>query len=144
MLYRGLRTAAFAASKFPFARAQLSLRQLPIQFQQVRTYADKIVKVPTMAESITEGTLKQWSKQIGERVGQDEEIATIETDKVRATDRYCSLVDSYPAVGVESLNNLSSTDNRLMSLSTHQKRGSSRSFWSTKRIRSLSVKILSA
>ena len=24
--------------------------------------ADKIVKVPEMAESITEGTLKQWSK----------------------------------------------------------------------------------
>ena len=37
-----------------------------------------------MAESITEGTLKQWSKQIGDFVEQDEEIATIETDKVRA------------------------------------------------------------
>ena len=49
----------------------------------VRTYADAIVKVPQMAESITEGTLKQWSKQIGEYVEQDEEIATIETDKVR-------------------------------------------------------------
>jgi hypothetical protein len=36
-----------------------------------------------MAESISEGTLKQWSKQIGDHVAQDEEIATIETDKVR-------------------------------------------------------------
>jgi pyruvate/2-oxoglutarate dehydrogenase complex dihydrolipoamide acyltransferase (E2) component len=35
-----------------------------------------------MAESISEGTLKQWQKQIGEFVEQDEEIATIETDKV--------------------------------------------------------------
>lgn len=35
------------------------------------------------AESITEGTLKQWSKQVGDFVNQDEEIATIETDKVR-------------------------------------------------------------
>jgi len=35
-----------------------------------------------MAESISEGTLKQWSKQIGDFVEQDEEIATIETDKV--------------------------------------------------------------
>lgn len=35
-----------------------------------------------MAESISEGTLKQWSKQIGEFVEQDEEIATIETDKI--------------------------------------------------------------
>lgn len=35
-----------------------------------------------MAESISEGTLKQWSKQVGDFVEQDEEIATIETDKV--------------------------------------------------------------
>jgi hypothetical protein len=41
----------------------------------------------SQAESITEGTLKQWSKQVGDFVNQDEEIATIETDKVgsRAT-----------------------------------------------------------
>ncbi|SLM37161.1 dihydrolipoamide succinyltransferase [Lasallia pustulata] len=48
----------------------------------LRFYADKIVKVPEMAESISEGTLKQWSKQIGDYVEQDEEIATIETDKI--------------------------------------------------------------
>ncbi|KAH9825883.1 Dihydrolipoyllysine-residue succinyltransferase component of 2-oxoglutarate dehydrogenase complex [Teratosphaeria destructans] len=41
-----------------------------------------IVKVPDMAESITEGTLKQFSKQVGDYVEQDEEIATIETDKI--------------------------------------------------------------
>lgn len=35
-----------------------------------------------MAESITEGTLKQFSKQPGDYVEQDEEIATIETDKI--------------------------------------------------------------
>ncbi|MCJ1338459.1 2-oxoglutarate dehydrogenase complex E2 component, partial [Bachmanniomyces sp. S44760] len=35
-----------------------------------------------MAESISEGTLKQWSKKIGDFVEQDEEIATIETDKI--------------------------------------------------------------
>ncbi|PLB51760.1 putative dihydrolipoamide succinyltransferase [Aspergillus steynii IBT 23096] len=49
---------------------------------QVRTYADSIVKVPQMAESITEGTLKQFSKQVGDYVERDEEIATIETDKI--------------------------------------------------------------
>lgn len=47
-----------------------------------RFYADKTVKVPEMAESISEGTLKQWSKKIGDFVEQDEEIATIETDKI--------------------------------------------------------------
>lgn len=35
-----------------------------------------------MSESISEGTLKQWLKQKGDYVELDEEIATIETDKV--------------------------------------------------------------
>ncbi|MCJ1346074.1 2-oxoglutarate dehydrogenase complex E2 component, partial [Peltigera leucophlebia] len=47
-----------------------------------RFYAEKVVKVPEMAESISEGTLKQWAKKIGDFVEQDEEIATIETDKI--------------------------------------------------------------
>lgn len=54
----------------------------PALAQQFRSYAEKVVQVPQMAESISEGTLKQWSKQIGEHVERDEEIATIETDKV--------------------------------------------------------------
>lgn len=40
------------------------------------------LKLTIQAESITEGTLKQWNKQVGDHVEQDEEIATIETDKV--------------------------------------------------------------
>ncbi|KAK5135023.1 2-oxoglutarate dehydrogenase complex E2 component [Meristemomyces frigidus] len=43
---------------------------------------EQIIKVPDMAESITEGTLKQFSKQVGDYVELDEEIATIETDKI--------------------------------------------------------------
>ena len=35
-----------------------------------------------MAESISEGTLKAWSKKEGDTVAADEEVATIETDKV--------------------------------------------------------------
>lgn len=35
-----------------------------------------------MAESITEGTLSQFSKKIGDFVEKDEELATIETDKI--------------------------------------------------------------
>lgn len=38
--------------------------------------------MPQMAESITEGTLKSWSKQVGDSVTADEEVATIETDKI--------------------------------------------------------------
>ncbi|KAJ7650570.1 dihydrolipoamide succinyltransferase [Roridomyces roridus] len=40
------------------------------------------VPVPQMAESITEGTLKSWLKQVGDSVSVDEEVATIETDKI--------------------------------------------------------------
>ncbi|KAL2139910.1 hypothetical protein VTI28DRAFT_4487 [Corynascus sepedonium] len=82
MLYRGLRLAARTAPKLALYNTGSALRQLPLQFQHVRTYADKIVKVPTMAESISEGTLKQWNKAVGDFVEQDEEIATIETDKI--------------------------------------------------------------
>jgi 2-oxoglutarate dehydrogenase E2 component (dihydrolipoamide succinyltransferase) len=72
------------ATRFLRAPRTPQLRHpFPLVAQQFRTYADKIVKVPDMAESITEGTLKQWSKQVGDYVEQDEEIATIETDKVR-------------------------------------------------------------
>ncbi|CUS11232.1 unnamed protein product [Tuber aestivum] len=49
---------------------------------QVRSYADRIVKVPAMAESISEGTLRQFLKQAGDFVQQDDEIAAIETDKI--------------------------------------------------------------
>lgn len=35
-----------------------------------------------MAESISEGTLKQWNKKKGDFVKADEEVAVIETDKV--------------------------------------------------------------
>ena len=38
-----------------------------------------------MAESISEGTLKTWQKKVGDTVAADEEVATIETDKVSTT-----------------------------------------------------------
>ncbi|KAK4124221.1 dihydrolipoamide succinyltransferase [Parathielavia appendiculata] len=82
MMYRGLRLAARAAHKLSLYNTSSALRQIPVQFQHVRTYADKIIKVPAMAESISEGTLKQWNKAVGDFVEQDEEIATIETDKI--------------------------------------------------------------
>ena len=45
-------------------------------------YAEIIIKVPPMAESISEGTLSTLFKKPGDHVEQDEEIASIETDKV--------------------------------------------------------------
>ena len=40
------------------------------------------VQVPTLGESITEGTLAQWLKKPGDAVAADEPIASLETDKV--------------------------------------------------------------
>lgn len=84
-MLRTLRTTARAVHMRPLQslQHQATTLPLPILMRHVRTYADKIVKVPQMAESISEGTLKQWNKQVGDYVEQDEEIATIETDKVR-------------------------------------------------------------
>ncbi|KAK2053370.1 dihydrolipoamide succinyltransferase [Colletotrichum caudatum] len=81
MLSRRLVATARSVPLRRYQPRQLPL-QLPQMMQHVRNYADKIVKVPQMAESISEGTLKQWTKQVGDFVEQDEEIATIETDKI--------------------------------------------------------------
>lgn len=63
-------------------RQRNQMIMLPAMMQTVRSYADKVVQVPQMAESISEGTLKQFTKGVGDFVEQDEEIATIETDKI--------------------------------------------------------------
>ncbi len=42
------------------------------------------VVMPQMGESITEGTVSKWLKQVGERVDKDEAILEISTDKVDA------------------------------------------------------------
>lgn len=83
-MLRTLRTTARAVNLHPLQslQHQATTLPLPVMMRHVRTYADKIVKVPQMAESISEGTLKQWNKQVGDYVEQDEEIATIETDKI--------------------------------------------------------------
>ncbi|KIL64169.1 hypothetical protein M378DRAFT_163651 [Amanita muscaria Koide BX008] len=70
-VYRGWETAASHAQK--------------AQFHSSRLLQAETVKVPQMAESISEGTLKSWSKQVGDTVAADEEVATIETDKIDVT-----------------------------------------------------------
>ncbi|CAE6434952.1 unnamed protein product [Rhizoctonia solani] len=68
------------------SRASMAaLRRAQMFHTGVRLLAPETIKVPQMAESITEGTLKQWSKQVGDTVNQDDEVATIETDKIDVT-----------------------------------------------------------
>ncbi|KAI0098358.1 2-oxoacid dehydrogenase acyltransferase [Daldinia grandis] len=82
MMSRRLQTAARVLRRPMQQQPLRGTIPLPLLMTQVRTYAHTIVKVPQMAESITEGTLKQWNKKVGDYVKQDEEIATIETDKI--------------------------------------------------------------
>src|SRR5258707_7375211 len=42
------------------------------------------VVMPQMGESIAEGTITRWMKQVGDTVGRDEPIFEISTDKVDA------------------------------------------------------------
>ncbi|MCH1570592.1 MAG: dihydrolipoamide succinyltransferase, partial [Longimicrobiales bacterium] len=42
------------------------------------------VPMPQMGESIAEGTVSQWLKQVGDAVERDEPILEISTDKVDA------------------------------------------------------------
>lgn len=80
MLARSLLRAASLVHPHQARRLPHSL---PAMMRQARNYAAGVtIKVPQMAESISEGTLKQFTKQVGEFVEQDEEIATIETDKI--------------------------------------------------------------
>lgn len=62
--------------------ATASVHAKKATFHSTSLLQAETVKVPQMAESITEGTLKSWLKQVGDSVAADEEIATIETDKI--------------------------------------------------------------
>ncbi|KAK7047427.1 2-oxoglutarate dehydrogenase complex E2 component [Paramarasmius palmivorus] len=67
--------------------ALAGLRAVGVHVKRAKFHSSSLlqaetIKVPQMAESITEGTLKSWSKQVGDFVSADEEVATIETDKI--------------------------------------------------------------
>ncbi|KAH9932894.1 dihydrolipoamide succinyltransferase [Fomitopsis serialis] len=76
---RALRADAAAVSRGWKVATAYSRRA---QFHSTKLVEAETVKVPQMAESISEGTLKTWLKQVGDSVAQDEEVATIETDKI--------------------------------------------------------------
>src|SRR5258708_9039222 len=40
------------------------------------------IKVPTLGESVTEGTVAKWLKAVGDAVALDEPLLELETDKV--------------------------------------------------------------
>src|SRR5690606_21135290 len=54
--------------------------------RSLRTIRDKPmsteIRVPTLGESVTEATIGQWFKKVGDTVAADEPIVELETDKV--------------------------------------------------------------
>ena len=61
-----------------FAHRGLStFRSTPVLLESFK------MAVPNMGDSITEGVIVEWSKAVGDFVGEDEVLCVIETDKVR-------------------------------------------------------------
>ena len=46
------------------------------------SFEEHIMSVPSMGDSITEGTVVEWLKEVGDFAQEDEVIAIVETDKV--------------------------------------------------------------
>ncbi|KAN0063344.1 hypothetical protein ACQY0O_004510 [Thecaphora frezii] len=76
------RIAAASSSKHSLLAASNPALNASYRLFSTSALRREIIKVPQMAESITEGTLKQWNKKVGDFVKADEEVATIETDKI--------------------------------------------------------------
>merc|ERR1712227_914237 len=68
---------ARAAPRYTAAFAVASSRHFTMSTRRLG-----VVKVPEMAESISEGTLREWHKKVGDYVNESDEVATIETDKI--------------------------------------------------------------
>ncbi|KXH67501.1 dihydrolipoyllysine-residue succinyltransferase [Colletotrichum salicis] len=80
---RSLTTATRTTSR-PIVQAYPALSSSQYRsFSTTRIqHGEVIITVPQMAESITEGTIASIGKQVGDRVEADEEVASIETDKI--------------------------------------------------------------
>lgn len=71
-----------AASQKSWIPIQPSQQPRAFSASALRTAETRVINVPAMAESISEGVLTTFHKQVGDYVEQDEEIASIETDKI--------------------------------------------------------------
>ncbi|OJJ06545.1 hypothetical protein ASPVEDRAFT_87844 [Aspergillus versicolor CBS 583.65] len=69
---------------FPHKVTLLPFRPFSVSSAQYDSNSspNTIVRVPPMAESITEGTLGQFNKAVGDFIEADEELASIQTDKI--------------------------------------------------------------
>jgi pyruvate/2-oxoglutarate dehydrogenase complex dihydrolipoamide acyltransferase (E2) component len=66
----------FALSKI-LPRSISTLGALPM-----RSFAVEEVKLPSLGESVTEGSVQTWIKKLGDYVREDEVVVAIESDKM--------------------------------------------------------------
>ncbi|CCH62412.1 hypothetical protein TBLA_0H01250 [Henningerozyma blattae CBS 6284] len=70
-------------NKTNYNKNQIKFTNVSCNFNyNLKRFNSTSVKVPPMAESLTEGSLKEFSKSVGEYIKEDELLATIETDKI--------------------------------------------------------------
>eukprot|EP01069_Polyplicarium_translucidae_P007779 Polyplicarium_translucidae@DN3152_c0_g1_i1.p2 len=63
-------------------KRELSVGRTAVARRWSSSASERTVSVPSMGDSITEGTINTWKKNVGEAVAADEVIAVIDTDKV--------------------------------------------------------------
>lgn len=72
--------AAAPSEEAPEAKAE----EAPAQEASAGTGETVDIVIPAMGESVTEGTISSWLKQVGDEVAVDEALCEVETDKVTA------------------------------------------------------------
>ena len=75
------------------------------------------VKVPELAESITEGTIAEWLKNVGDSVDKGEAILELETDKVNV-----EVVSEEAGVLSEQLVKAVATHQVVLQMKLHKKK----------------------
>lgn len=82
LLLPSARTLLRSGRVGPAGGLSQALRALRRDFPQCRTFADFKIVIPALGDSITEATILEVTKAVGDAVDMDEVIAVVETDKV--------------------------------------------------------------
>lgn len=64
------------------ARAKIGAHARRCVSATVPSLEKHTIKVPSMGDSITEGTIVEWTAQVGQMVQEGDVVALVETDKV--------------------------------------------------------------
>lgn len=74
---------SFSKSSIAVSNSQFYSSNLIVGYKSLYNFSKITVKVPSMGDSITEGTTLEIKKNIGESVKADEPVVVLETDKVQ-------------------------------------------------------------